>query len=74
MSTGNSTPATWLLLFVAVATFVGMAGVLVSQVAPPPIPANIPTSVAETLGGLTVVSVGCFLVWLWLVLGKDPAS
>ena len=75
MSSSNpsSRPA-FVLLVIAILAFVGMGYVLATQVSVPPVPQNIDTTTAAIIIGLTIISLVCFVTFVWGALGKDPSD
>ena len=75
MSDSNNTsrPA-FVLLVIAILAFVGMGYVLATQVSVPPVPQNIDTTTAAIIVGLTLISLVCFVTFVWGALGNDPSD
>ncbi len=74
MNSDSTSRPSWVLLAIAVLAFVGMGYVLATQVSVPPIPENIDTTTAAIIGGLTIISLLCFVAFVWGALGKDPSE
>jgi hypothetical protein len=75
MSDSNSsTRPAFVLLVIAILAFVGMGYVVATQVSVPPVPQNIDTTTAAVIGGLTLISLVCFVAFIWGALGNDPSD
>ncbi len=74
MNTDSGSRPSWVLLALAILAFVGMGYALASHASVPPVPQNIDTTTAAVIVGLTLISLVCFLAFVWGALGNDPSS
>jgi CHASE2 domain-containing sensor protein len=71
VNTTTSLRPNWLLFWIGIVAFVGMAITVATQAVPPPIPESVPIVAGILIIGFLLIAMATLTAFLWEVLNVD---